>query len=80
MRRSFLGDRRGSVITVFAFAAMVLAVLTAIVMNQVTFYSAKRKLQSAVDMTALMIMESGDITQGRAKALLEEQLGERLAM
>lgn len=74
MRRSFIGDRRGSVITVFAFAAMVLAVLTAVVMNQVTFYTAKRKLQAAVDMTALMIMESGDLTAAKAKALLEEQL------
>jgi uncharacterized membrane protein len=74
VRRSFVSDRRGSVITVFAFAAMVLAVLTAIVMNQITFYNAKRKLQAAVDMTAMMIMESGDITEARARALVEGQL------
>ena len=69
-----LDDRSGSVITVFSFSAMVLAVLTAIVMNQISFYMAKRKLQSAVDMTALMVMESGVITVANAKALLEDQL------
>lgn len=74
--RRFAGDRRGSVITVFAFSAMVLAVLTAIVMNQISFYMAKRKLQSAVDMAALMVMESGVITVANAKALLETQLGQ----
>ena len=46
-----LDDRSGSVITVFSFSAMVLAVLTAIVMNQISFYTAKRNLQAAVDMT-----------------------------
>ncbi|MDP3492947.1 MAG: pilus assembly protein TadG-related protein [Hyphomonadaceae bacterium] len=72
--RRLARDRRGSVITVFAFSAMVLAVLTAIVMNQISFYMAKRQLQSAVDMAALMVMESGVITVANAKALLEEQL------
>lgn len=76
MRRSLLHDRRGSVITVFAFSAMILAVLTAIVMNQISFYMAKRKLQSAVDMAALMVMESGNITVANAKALIEEQIDE----
>jgi uncharacterized membrane protein len=74
--RSLLSDRRGSVITVFAFSTMVLAVMTAIVMNQVSFYMAKRKLQSAVDMATLMIMESGDISATKAKSLIKEQLGE----
>ena len=78
MRRSFIGDHRGSVITVFAFASMVLAVLTAIVMNQLSFYTAKRKLQAAVDMTALLIMESGDLTVAKAKELLEEQLNDKI--
>jgi uncharacterized membrane protein len=74
--RSFAGDRKGSVITVFAFSAMVLAVLTAIVMNQISFYMSKRKLQDAVDMTTLMIMESGVITVSNAKTLLEKQLNQ----
>ena len=72
--RQFLDDRRGSVITVFAFCVTVLAVFTAIVMNQISFYTAKRNLQAAVDMTALMMMESGVITVANAKALIEEQL------
>lgn len=76
MFRSFARDRRGSVITVFAFSTMVLAVMTAIVMNQVAFYMAKRKLQSAVDMATLMIMESGNITVANARSLIEKQLGE----
>lgn len=76
MKRSFVSDRRGSVITVFAFSAMVLAVLTAIVMNQISFYMAKRNLQSAVDMAALMVMESGNITVANAKALIEGQLSQ----
>lgn len=74
MFRRLANDRRGSVVTVFAFSAMVLAVLTAVVMNQVSFYMAKRKLQAAVDMTALMLMESGDLTKSAAKALIEEQI------
>lgn len=74
--RQFIGDRRGSVITVFAFCAMVLSVITAIVLNQISFYTAKRKLQSAVDMAALMVMESGVITVANAKALIEDQLGQ----
>ena len=72
--RSFAKDRKGSVITLFALFAMILAVLTAIVMNQISFYTSKRKLQNAVDMTALMIMESGVITVNNAKSLLETQL------
>jgi uncharacterized membrane protein len=76
--RSLLLDRRGSVVTVFAFSTMVFAVLTAIVMNQISFYLAKRKLQSAVDMAALMIMESGRLTKENAKALIEKQLGEEV--
>lgn len=76
MRRFLVDDRRGSVITVFAFSAMIMAVLTAIVMNQISFYMAKRKLQSAVDMAALIVMNSGDITIANAKSLIEEQLGE----
>lgn len=77
--RSFSKDRKGSVITVFAFSAMVLAVLTAIVMNQVSFYMTKRKLQNAVDMTTLMMMESGVITVANAKSLLEKQLNQPVA-
>lgn len=72
--KHFLDDRRGSVITIFALCTMVLAVLTAIVMNQISFYMAKRNLQAAVDMTALMMMESGVITVANAKALIEEQI------
>lgn len=74
--RSFLSDRRGSAITVFAFSAMVMSVLTAIVMNQVSFYMAKRKLQSAVDMAAMMVMQSGNITAANVKVLLDAQMGE----
>jgi len=77
--RSFAGDRKGSVITVFAFSAMILAVLTAIVMNQISFYMTKRKLQDAVDMTTLMVMESGVITVANAKSLLEKQLKQPVA-
>ena len=76
MIRSFLNDRRGSAITIFAFSAMLLSVMTAIVMTQVSFYMDKRKLQSAVDMTALMIMQSGNITVARATTLIEEQMGQ----
>lgn len=75
----FLGDRRGSVITVFAFSAMILAVLVAIVMNQISFYLAKRNLQSAVDMATLMVMESGAITVANAQSLIEKQLGEKVS-
>jgi uncharacterized membrane protein len=74
--RAFLSDRRGSAVTIFAFSAMVMSVMTAIVMNQVSFYLEKRKLQAAVDMTAMMIMQSGNITEARAMALLEEQMGQ----
>lgn len=74
--KRFLGSRSGSVITIFAFCATILAVLTAIVMNQISFYTAKRNLQSAVDMAALVIMESGVITVANAKALIEEQVGQ----
>lgn len=74
--RSFLRDRRGSAVTVFAFSAMVLSVLTAIVMNQVSFYMAKRKLQAAVDLAAMMVMQSGKTSVGHVQALLEEQMGE----
>lgn len=77
--RSLAGDRKGSVITVFAFSAMILAVLTAIVMNQISFYLAKRKLQDAVDMTTLMVMDSGVITVGNAQTLLEQQLNQPVA-
>ncbi len=77
--RSFGKDRKGSVITVFAFSAMVFAVLVAIVMNQVSFYITKRKLQNAVDMTTLMMMESGVITISNAKNLLEKQLNQPIA-
>lgn len=76
MIRSFLHDKRGSAVTVFAFSAMILSVMTAIVMNQVSFYMAKRKLQDAVDMAALMVMQSGDKTVANVKALIEEQMGE----
>jgi len=74
--RSFLNDRRGSAVTIFAFSAMLLSVMTAIVMTQVSFYMDKRKLQSAVDMTALMIMQSGNITVARATTLIDEQMGQ----
>jgi len=77
--RSFSKDRKGSVVTVFAFSAMVFAILTAIVMNQVSFYLTKRKLQNAVDMTTLMMMESGVITIANAKTLLEKQLKQPVA-
>jgi uncharacterized membrane protein len=73
--QGFLRDRSGSVITVFAFSAMVLSVMAAIVMNQVSFYWEKRKLQSAVDMTAMMIMQSGDISTSNATALITKQTG-----
>lgn len=79
MIRRLASDRRGSVVAVFSFSAMVLAVFTAIVMNQVSFYLAKRKLQSAVDMAALMMMESGNLTSAAAKSLIEEQLNTRVA-
>lgn len=74
--RSFLRDRRGSAVTVFAFSAMILSVMTAIVMNQISFYMAKRKLQDAVDMAALMVMQSGDKSVANVKALIENQMGE----
>jgi uncharacterized membrane protein len=54
---------------------MILSVMTAIVMNQVSFYMAKRKLQDAVDMAALMVMQSGDVTVANVTALIEGQMG-----
>lgn len=77
--KRFTSDRRGSVITVFSFSAMVLSVMTAIVMNQVSFYHAKRKLQSAVDMAALVMMESGNQTKAAAQAYIEEQISTKLS-
>lgn len=75
MMRRFLGDRRGSVMTLFALSAMVLSVLTAIVMTQVTFYLEKRRLQAAVDMAALIMMASGNVGKERATLLIAEQTG-----
>jgi uncharacterized membrane protein len=69
----FVRNRRGSVVIVFAFSAMVLAVLTAVVVNQISFYLGKRKLQSATDMAALMMMTSGNLTQAHAKSLIATQ-------
>ncbi len=79
LARDLAHDRRGSVVTVFSFSALVLALITAIVMNQVSFYMAKRKLQSAVDMAALMIMKSGDVTTAAARSLIEAQLGAKIS-
>ncbi len=56
-----LAHKRGAVVTVFALSAMVMAVMTALVVNQVTFYLGKRKVQAAVDLTALMMMRSGNL-------------------
>lgn len=44
MTNGFASDRRGSLTTSFALSAMVMAVLVAIVMNQISFYFAKRNL------------------------------------
>src|SRR5690349_5556121 len=74
-RRSLIADKRGSVVTLFGLSAMVLAVLTAVVVNQVTFYLEKRKLQSATDLAALMLMRSGDVTEARALEILEAEIG-----
>jgi uncharacterized membrane protein len=74
----FISDRRGGVVTIFAFSAMVLAVFTAIVMNQISFYLAKRNLQAAVDMTTLMVMESGNLTEQAVRALLAEQIDDEI--
>lgn len=76
MIRRFLKAERGSVIIIFALCAMALAVLTALVMDQVTFYAGKRKLQSAADMAALMMMRSGDITDSHALSIVAAQLTE----
>lgn len=72
---SLIGDKRGSVVTLFGLSAMVLAVLTAVVINQVTFYLEKRKLQSATDLAALMLMRSGEVTEARALEILEAEIG-----
>ncbi|MBI1359433.1 MAG: hypothetical protein GC155_04020 [Alphaproteobacteria bacterium] len=70
-----LAHKRGTVVTVFALSAMVMAVMTAVVVNQVTFYMGKRKLQAAVDLTALMMMQSGNLETSHAKALIASQIG-----
>jgi uncharacterized membrane protein len=70
-----LGDRRGSVVIIFALSAMVLAVVTAIVANQISFYMGKRRLQAAVDVVALVMMNSGNVDAGHAKALVLDQIG-----
>ncbi len=69
------GDRSGSTVTLFAFCAMILAVMTAIVMNQISFYMDKRKLQGAVDMAALIMMQSGNLDTEHARTLIETQTG-----
>lgn len=74
MRRTLGSDRRGSVVTIFAFSAMVLALVTALVMNQVSFYLNKRRLQGAVDMAALIMLTSGDIGSEQARALIASQI------
>lgn len=71
----FLRDRRGSTVTLFAFCAMILAVMTAIVMNQISFYMDKRRLQGAVDMAALIMMQSGNLEAEHARTLIETQTG-----
>ena len=76
--KCFASDRRGSVITIFSMSAMVIAVLIAIVMNQISFYLAKRNLQSAVDMATLMVMQSGNLTVSNAQKLIEAQLGQKV--
>lgn len=78
MIRNFAADRRGTVITIFALSAMVLAVMVAIVMNQISFYFAKRNLQAAVDMATLMVMQSGNLTVANAQVLIETQLGQKV--
>lgn len=70
-----IGDRRGSVVIIFALSAMALAVITAIVVNQISFYMGKRKLQAAVDVVALVMMNSGNLDAGHAKALIFDQIG-----
>lgn len=70
------GNRRGSIVIIFALSAMVIAVMTAIVANQVSFYLGKRKLQAAVDITALVMMNSGNLDPGHAKALVLDQIGD----
>lgn len=75
MRRMF-GDRRASVITVFAFSACVFAVITALVVDQVTFYIGKRKLQAAADLAALMVIRSGAISDARAKSIVISQISD----
>lgn len=67
-------DRRGGVVILFALSAMVLAVATAMVMNQVSFYTDKRRLQASVDMAALMLMQSGEVTNARATQMVKAQL------
>lgn len=74
--RRFWKARDGSVVTVFALSSMALAVLTAIVMTQVTLYLEKRRLQGAVDMAVLMMMQSGAISDDHAKILVAEQIGD----
>lgn len=78
MIRKFGSDERGSVITIFALSAMLLAVFVAIVMNQISFYLAKRNLQAAVDMATLMVMESGTLTAANAQKMIERQIGQKV--
>lgn len=73
--RSFAADKRGSVVTLFALGAMALAMMTAVVVNQVTFYMEKRNLQAATDLAALMLMRSGEVTKARALEIIEGELG-----
>lgn len=74
MMRRFIKGKRASVITVFAFSACVFAVITALVVDQITFYVSKRKLQAAADLAALMIMRSGVITNAHAKDIVAAQI------
>lgn len=79
-RLSLASDKRGSVITLFALSSMVLAMMTALVVNQVTFYLEKRKLQSATDLAALMLIRSGEVTDERALEIVEAEFGEHDGM
>jgi uncharacterized membrane protein len=67
--------RSGSAVTIFAFSTMIIAVMTAVVMNQVSFYMGKRRLQTAVDMAALIMVQSSKLDAANAAKLIGEQLG-----
>lgn len=76
MMQRFARSRNGTVVIIFALSAMVLALVTAIVVNQVTSYMGKRRLQAAVDMTSMMMMRSSQVTQAHALSVVTQQIGQ----